>query len=146
MGRQLDPRDGTEKELVSDEGRRNIRKLIDEMPPRDRSLMRAVFLDERDKDTVSREHGVGRDYLKTLVVRAKRRFRELSAQAHAPQLDVDLIIARAIAVIGDRDEAMRWLGAPVRALDYATPISLLGTSEGTARVQDLLGQIEHGVW
>jgi len=62
-----------------------------------------------------------------------------------PRLDVDLIVDRAVEVIGDRNQALRWLGTPIRALDYATPISMLGTSEGTARVQDLLGQIEHGV-
>jgi putative toxin-antitoxin system antitoxin component (TIGR02293 family) len=56
------------------------------------------------------------------------------------------MIDRATEVIGDRDEAMRWLGTPVRVLDFATPISLLGTSEGTRRVEDVLGQMEHGVW
>jgi putative toxin-antitoxin system antitoxin component (TIGR02293 family) len=59
---------------------------------------------------------------------------------------LESVIVRATQVIGDRDEAMRWLGTPVRTLDYATPISLLGTSEGTARVEDVLGQMEHGVW
>lgn len=56
------------------------------------------------------------------------------------------IIARATEVIGDRQEAMRWLGTPIRGLDYATPISLLATEEGAQRVNDILGQIEHGVW
>ena len=33
------------------------------------------------------------------------------------------VINRAVEVIGDRDEALRWMGTPpVRALDYATPI------------------------
>ena len=59
---------------------------------------------------------------------------------------LESVIDRATEVIGDRDEAMRWLGTPIRALDYATPISLLGSSEGTARVEDVLGQMEHGVW
>jgi uncharacterized protein (DUF2384 family) len=27
-----------------------------------------------------------------------------------------------------------------------TPISLLNTTEGLARVQDTLGRVEHGVW
>jgi putative toxin-antitoxin system antitoxin component (TIGR02293 family) len=56
------------------------------------------------------------------------------------------IIERATEVIGDREKAMRWLGTPVRGLDYATPISLLATEEGAERVNDILGQIEHGVW
>jgi len=59
---------------------------------------------------------------------------------------VESVINKAVEVIGDRDEAMRWLGTPVRALDYATPISLLGTKKGAARVEDVLGRMEHGVW
>jgi putative toxin-antitoxin system antitoxin component (TIGR02293 family) len=59
---------------------------------------------------------------------------------------VAAIIDRATAVIGERDAAMRWLGTPVRALDFATPISVLGTAKGAALVEDVLGQIEHGVW
>lgn len=59
---------------------------------------------------------------------------------------VDPIIDRATEVIGDRQEAMRWLGAPVRGLDFATPISLLATEEGQMRVNDILGQMEHGIW
>jgi hypothetical protein len=56
------------------------------------------------------------------------------------------IIERATEIIGDRQKAMRWLGTPVRGLDYATPISLLATEEGAQRVNDILGQVEHGVW
>jgi uncharacterized protein (DUF2384 family) len=41
---------------------------------------------------------------------------------------------------------MRWLGTPVRALDFATPISMLGATEGVEKVMDVLGQMEHGVW
>jgi putative toxin-antitoxin system antitoxin component (TIGR02293 family) len=77
---------------------------------------------------------------------------ETPALAHSyrpatPSLgEVAKVITRATEVIGDSDEAMRWLGTPVRALDYATPISLLGTGEGARRVEDVLGQMEHGVW
>ena len=52
---------------------------------------------------------------------------------------------RAIEVIGDRDEAMRWMGMPVRALDYATPVSLLGTARGRRAVLVILSRLEHGV-
>ena len=55
------------------------------------------------------------------------------------------VISRAIEVIGDQEQAMRWLGTPVRALDYATPISRLHDSEGQAQVLRVLSQLEHGV-
>lgn len=59
---------------------------------------------------------------------------------------INPIVERATEVIGNRQEAMRWLGAPVRGLDFATPISLLATEEGQMRVSDILGQMEHGIW
>jgi putative toxin-antitoxin system antitoxin component (TIGR02293 family) len=69
-----------------------------------------------------------------------------------PQSSIDFegalssVIARAAEVLGDREEAMRWLGNPVRELDYATPIWLLAAHDGAERVMDILGRIEHGIW
>jgi hypothetical protein len=56
------------------------------------------------------------------------------------------VTARAIEVFGTREEALRWLRTPVRSLGDRTPISLLNSPDGIARVQDTLGQVEHGVW
>jgi putative toxin-antitoxin system antitoxin component (TIGR02293 family) len=55
-------------------------------------------------------------------------------------------VARATEVFGDEEAAFRWFGTPVAALDYATPISCLGTHQGAMGVNDVLTQIEHGVW
>jgi len=55
------------------------------------------------------------------------------------------VIEKTARVIGERSEAMRWMGTPVRALDYATPVSLLGTPEGRKAVMAVLGRLEHGV-
>lgn len=55
-------------------------------------------------------------------------------------------VAKATEVFGNEDAAFRWLGTPVAALDYATPISCLGTHQGAMRVNDVLTQIEHGIW
>ena len=68
-------------------------------------------------------------------------------QARQPQQEVDIepIVQRAIEVIGGRDAAMRWLGTPVRALDYATPISLHHNPESREQVLSVLTQLEHGV-
>lgn len=59
---------------------------------------------------------------------------------------IDPVIDRATEVLGDRQEAMRWLGTAVRGLNFATPISLLATKDGQLRVYDILGQMEHGIW
>lgn len=62
-----------------------------------------------------------------------------------PRVMVDRIVHRATEVIGDREEALRWVGTPVRALGYATPISLLATREGRDKVLAVLDRLEHGV-
>jgi putative toxin-antitoxin system antitoxin component (TIGR02293 family) len=59
--------------------------------------------------------------------------------------DIEPIIERSVEVIGNREEAMRWLGTPVRALDYATPISCLHDPAGKEQVLTVLTQLEHGV-
>lgn len=59
---------------------------------------------------------------------------------------LDPIVLRATEVIGDKEDALRWLGTPVRALDYATPISLLGTPQGSEAVLTVLARLEHGVF
>jgi uncharacterized protein (DUF2384 family) len=59
--------------------------------------------------------------------------------------DIEPILQRAIDVIGDREEAMRWLGTPVRALNYATPISCFHDPASRKRVLSVLTQLEHGV-
>jgi len=52
-----------------------VREILDDMAERDRRILRAVFLEERDKDEVCREFGVDRDYLRVLVHRAKLAFK-----------------------------------------------------------------------
>jgi len=65
---------------------------------------------------------------------------------NATQKIVRKVIKDASRIMGSEDIAMRWLGTPVRALDFATPISLLGSEKGVERVCDVLGQMEHGIW
>ena len=64
----------------------------------------------------------------------------------AEDTEREVVINRAIEVIGDKEEAMRWLGTPVRALGYATPISRLNDRDGQTAVLDVLDQLEHGVF
>ena len=54
-----------------------IREILEEMPERDRRLLRQIFLEERDKDDVCRDFGVDRDYLRVLLHRAKQSFKAL---------------------------------------------------------------------
>lgn len=54
-----------------------IREILEEMPERDRRLLREVFLEERDKDEVCTNFGVDREYLRVLLHRAKQSFKSL---------------------------------------------------------------------
>ena len=57
--------------------REKIREILEEMPERDRRLLREIFLEERDKDAVCKDFGVDRDYLRVLLHRAKLSFKSL---------------------------------------------------------------------
>jgi len=80
---QRDPSAYYERELVNEEQGRQMRSLINGMRSKDRILICAIFLDERDKDEVCREQGVGRAHLRVLLYRAKKRFRQLLAETQA---------------------------------------------------------------
>jgi putative toxin-antitoxin system antitoxin component (TIGR02293 family) len=52
----------------------------------------------------------------------------------------------AVEVLESRDEAVRWLRLPQRALGNAVPLDLATTDVGTRAVEALLGRMEHGVY
>src|SRR5579863_4699823 len=52
-----------------------VREILLTMAPRDRFLLKAVFLDQRDRDEVCQEFGVDREYLRVLLHRAKQEFK-----------------------------------------------------------------------
>jgi len=63
--------------LVTKQSAEHVRKVLGGMPKRDSALLRAIFFEEKEKDTVCRELGVDRDYLRVLVLRAKDKFKVL---------------------------------------------------------------------
>ncbi|HEY7354735.1 MAG TPA: sigma-70 family RNA polymerase sigma factor [Terriglobales bacterium] len=52
-----------------------VRRVLQELPERDRRIIKEIFLDERSKDDVCRDYGVTRDYLRVLLHRAKQVFK-----------------------------------------------------------------------
>ncbi|MFY9644472.1 MAG: sigma-70 family RNA polymerase sigma factor [Terriglobales bacterium] len=54
-----------------------VQQVIEQLPERDRRVLRAIFFDERDKDEVCREMGITRDNLRLLLHRAKQRLKDL---------------------------------------------------------------------
>jgi RNA polymerase sigma-70 factor (ECF subfamily) len=61
--------------VISDDTRKLVRHVLNGLSGRERSLLKAIFLEERDKDEVCGELGVDRDYLRVLLHRAKASFR-----------------------------------------------------------------------
>ena len=64
-----------ERSLITQETKEKVREILGEMKARDRELLRAIFLEDKEKDEVCREFGVDRQYLRVLIHRAKDRFR-----------------------------------------------------------------------
>jgi RNA polymerase sigma-70 factor (ECF subfamily) len=54
-----------------------IRTVLAKMPQRDRDILKEIYFDERNKDEICREHGVGRVYLRVLLHRALKLFKDL---------------------------------------------------------------------
>jgi RNA polymerase sigma-70 factor (ECF subfamily) len=63
--------------IANREMQRKVRHILDELPEKDRRLIKEIFLDERDKDEVCRDLGVDREYLRVLLHRAKKSFKSL---------------------------------------------------------------------
>lgn len=78
-----------EATLVSEETRRRVRQVLDGMTGRDAEILRALFLEERDKDEICRDFGVDRDYFRVVLHRAKERFRTQYESNVAPFRETD---------------------------------------------------------
>jgi len=61
--------------VLSGEIASRVRAVLDGLGERDRRLLKAVFLEEQDKDDVCRDFHVDRSYLRVLLHRAKQTFR-----------------------------------------------------------------------
>ena len=62
-------------ELVTEETKTRIRRVLDSLPQRDAEVLRAVYLEELAKDEICRRLKVERGYLRVLVFRALDKFK-----------------------------------------------------------------------
>ena len=63
--------------FVNEERKRQIRGVLEDMPEKERRLLRGLYLEDRDKDELCTEFGVDREYLRVMLHRAKNRFRSI---------------------------------------------------------------------
>lgn len=63
--------------LDAKRSKERVRLILGKMQKRDRDLLQAIFLEEKEKDEICRKFAVDRSYLRVLVHRAKDRFKVL---------------------------------------------------------------------
>jgi putative toxin-antitoxin system antitoxin component (TIGR02293 family) len=56
------------------------------------------------------------------------------------------ITAMAEQVFGEPERSWRWLRKPKRRFDGKTPVEMLATEAGARLVEEMIGQIEHGIF
>jgi RNA polymerase sigma-70 factor, ECF subfamily len=61
--------------LETKDTERIVQQILSQLTQRDRHLLQAVLLEERDKDEVCAEFGISREYLRVLLHRAKQSFK-----------------------------------------------------------------------
>lgn len=72
--------------LVTKQTCDQVRHVLEQLPERDRRLLRALFLEEKEKDQICSEFRVDRDYLRVLLHRAKQSFKSLYEKAERAPL------------------------------------------------------------
>ncbi|MGB9458082.1 MAG: sigma-70 family RNA polymerase sigma factor [Bryobacteraceae bacterium] len=71
-----DERIDLDASLITEQRKRAVARILDSLPAKDREVLRLVFLEEADRQEVSRRLGVSAEYLRVLLHRAKSRFEE----------------------------------------------------------------------
>jgi RNA polymerase sigma-70 factor (ECF subfamily) len=77
LGDQPDATDRTDLEEGYDSAHNTarVRAVLETLDPRDAEILKAVFLDDVDKDEICERFDIDRQYLRVLLHRAKAKFR-----------------------------------------------------------------------
>jgi RNA polymerase sigma-70 factor (ECF subfamily) len=75
MPEPVDTAPSPERQVVTEERKQIVQRILRDLPGKDRELLRRVFLEEEDKDAVCSELGVDRNYLRVLLYRARLRMK-----------------------------------------------------------------------
>ncbi len=76
----LDPPDRRvrfDADIVNEERKQVVKEILSELPEKDRTLLRMVFLEEGERSEICKRLEVDGAYLRVLLHRAKQRFREI---------------------------------------------------------------------
>jgi RNA polymerase sigma-70 factor (ECF subfamily) len=78
-----DSRLSPESRMVTEERKELVRRVLSELSEKDRQLLKRVFLEEEDKNSVCDQLHVDRGYLRVLLFRARRRFKVVLDRGNA---------------------------------------------------------------
>ncbi|MGA8152867.1 MAG: antitoxin Xre/MbcA/ParS toxin-binding domain-containing protein [Terriglobales bacterium] len=104
--------------------------------------------------TVNRltRHGLTRDEVHSLVIH-RRTFKHrksskqrLSRDESDRAIRTARILARAQATLGDAEQALAWVRQPKARFEGRTPIQMMGTESGGRLVEEMLVQIDEGMF
>jgi putative toxin-antitoxin system antitoxin component (TIGR02293 family) len=98
------------------------------------------------------QHGLSRDEVFSLIInprtlkhrRSKRQ--ALSLEESERAVRVGRILATAQATLGDEKGALGWLRTPKKRFDGRSPMQMLGTETGGRLVEQMLLQIDEGMF
>jgi RNA polymerase sigma-70 factor (ECF subfamily) len=79
-----------EDELIKEQRRECVRRVVGGMDTRERKILTAIFFEEKPKEDVCEEFGVSHSYLRVLLHRAGKKFRKAwEKEQKAEQTDPD---------------------------------------------------------
>ena len=81
-----DAKMNTDDTVVNRERKEIVGQVLGQLATKDRDILRALFLEETDKDDLCQRFAVDRDYLRVLVHRAKLRCREVYERNGLPPI------------------------------------------------------------
>ncbi len=87
-----DERADTGRDLINEERKRFVRKLLKTLPEKDRKLLYMVYYEDLSREVVCRSLGVTPDHLRLLIHRARIRFRTELIKKSTTRDETDLTL------------------------------------------------------
>jgi putative toxin-antitoxin system antitoxin component (TIGR02293 family) len=98
------------------------------------------------------QRGLSRDEVFSIIINPrtlkhrKSRNQPLSREESERAVRTVRIISRAQSVLGDQDKALQWLRTPKKRFEGRSPLNLLSTEAGGRLVEQMLIQIDEGMF
>lgn len=119
----------------------------------DQELVHAIE-NQLPLETLNRlkRHGLSSDEIYSLIINPRtlkhRRSKKqpLSREESERAVRISRILATALAALGEEEAALNWLRTPKRRFEGRTPMELLSTETGGRMVEEMLIQIDEGMF